>query len=400
MIKRVEINYRGVFQKTLARKIGGDIVMIASRMGRVGFSNGRYSDAPERNGIPSKYFTFISPDLQEEELEAECGAKLDIDVADVSIVLDDTLVKGAESWAWYGIHALNEKVQEGGTMVVVSHRSPENLLQFLAGKPYKWNLSVYDGDPSFSGMWVFKDDLTYERTLGAVAAADAGIISIEAVEAHLKAKYPKEALRAEAARKAYDEVLENRKVVSAGSGVEWNHKIPMLPKWHEFGDGAAIPAVKRGFALGPGGQSRNLQFQRGTTKTQRPVVRFDLCTKCSLCWLECPDESFDPTPDGLYDVNYPYCVGCGKCAEVCPVKECIVMMDELNFEDDASPWEAYRKDPAGYVSWAEEHKVGGRYTHPFITGRGFEVVQGESIPMGGKRAANKKAAKIDPGGKQ
>src|SRR5215475_10307652 len=74
MIKRVEVNYRGIFQKNLGKKIGSDIVMIASRMGQTAFSNGRYSDAPERNGIPCKYFAFVSPDLAEEELEAECGA--------------------------------------------------------------------------------------------------------------------------------------------------------------------------------------------------------------------------------------------------------------------------------------------------------------------------------------
>ena len=59
MIKRVEVQYRGIFQKNLGKYIGGDIVMIASRMGRVAFSNGRYSDAPERNGIPCKYFAFV-----------------------------------------------------------------------------------------------------------------------------------------------------------------------------------------------------------------------------------------------------------------------------------------------------------------------------------------------------
>ena len=79
MIKRVEVNYRGIFQKNLGKKIGSDIVMIASRMGQKAFSNGRYSDSPERNGIPCKYFAFVSPDLAEEELEAECGAKLEID---------------------------------------------------------------------------------------------------------------------------------------------------------------------------------------------------------------------------------------------------------------------------------------------------------------------------------
>ena len=78
MIKRVEVNYRGIFQKNLGKKIGSDIVMSASRMGQRAFSNGRYSDSPERNGIPCKYFAFVSPDLAEEELEAECGAKLEI----------------------------------------------------------------------------------------------------------------------------------------------------------------------------------------------------------------------------------------------------------------------------------------------------------------------------------
>ena len=61
MIKRVEVNYRGIFQKNLGKKIGSDIVMIASRMGQKAFSNGRYSDSPERNGIPCKYFAFVSP---------------------------------------------------------------------------------------------------------------------------------------------------------------------------------------------------------------------------------------------------------------------------------------------------------------------------------------------------
>ena len=98
-------------------------------------------------------------------------------------------------------------------------------------------------------------------------------------------------------------------------------------------------------------------FKRGTTKTQRPAVRFDLCTKCTLCWVECPDECFDPTTDGYYDIEYQYCVGCGKCAEVCPVKECIVMVDELQFEDDHSPWEHWKKDSKEYITWVEGKKA-------------------------------------------
>lgn len=392
MIKRVEIQYRGIFQKNLARKIGGDIVMIATRMGRVGFSNGRYSDSPERNGIPCKYFAFVSPDLPEEELEAECGAKLDIDQADVSVVLDDTMVKGVEPWGWAGIRPINERVQEGGTMVVVSRRDQASLMRFIAKKPYNWKLATYQGDSSLSGMWVNKDDLTYERTLGAIAAADSGVISIEAVESFLHERFPNDPKRAEAARKAYDEIQETTKQIAPNMGVEWKHKIPVLPKWNEFNEGAAVKAVARGSKLGTGGQSRNTQFLRGTTKSQRPVIRFDLCTKCTLCWLECPDECFDLTPEGYYDVAYQYCVGCGKCADVCPVKECIVMIDDMEFDNDDSPWLAYQKDREGYVKAMEEakNKPNARYIHPYVTGQGLQFVTGEQVPLDGKRGSSKR----------
>jgi pyruvate ferredoxin oxidoreductase delta subunit len=121
----------------------------------------------------------------------------------------------------------------------------------------------------------------------------------------------------------------------------------------------------------------------------RPVVRFDLCTKCTLCWLECPDECFDPTSDGLYDIDYEYCVGCGKCAEICPVKECIVMVDELKFEDNSSPWEFHTRDAQGYITWAEEKKGQERVVYPFVTGTGLEVVPGETVPVGKKLSAKR-----------
>jgi pyruvate ferredoxin oxidoreductase delta subunit len=388
MIKRIEINYRGIFQKNLAKRIGSDIVIIASRMGRVGFSNGRYSDSPERNGIPCKYFAFVSPDLPEEELEAECGAKLDIDEANISVVLDDTMVKGVEPWGWHGVRPINEKVVEGGALLVVSRKEPQDLLKFIGKKPYNYNLAPLEGDASLAGLWVYKDDLTYERILGAIAALDPQIISLAAVQDYLWQKTQEEH-RVRAANEAYEAVQNRLHRVTPSDGIEWPHEVPVLPKWNQFGEGVAVSAVKRGFEIGPRGQSRNPQFKRGTTKTMRPVVRFDLCTKCTLCWLECPDECFDPTSDGLYDIDYEYCVGCGKCAEVCPVKECIVMVDELKFEDNSSPWEFHTRDPQGYITWAEEKKGRERVVYPFVTGTGMEVVPGESVPVGKKLSAKR-----------
>lgn len=379
MIKRVEINYRGIFQKNLAKRIGGDIVLIASRMGKVAFSNGRYSDSPERNGIPCKYFAFVSPDLAEEELEAECGAKLDIDEANVSVVLDDTMVKGVEPWGWHGLRPINEKINGDGCMVVVTRHGQSELLQFVGKKPFDYRITTIEGDANLAGLWVAKDDLTHERVLGAIAAADSDIISIDAVAAYLLAK-TKDEKRAQAARDAYESALENVNPVTPAHGIEWTHTVPVLPKWHEFREGVVVEAPVRHFEMGPRGQSRNPNFKRGTTKTLRPVVRFDLCIGCTLCWLDCPDECFDPVEGKLYDVNYEYCVGCGKCAVICPVPECIVMVDELKFTNNDSPWEHYQRDPQGYIAWAEEKKGRDRYAYSHVTGTGFEV-RDSSIPL-------------------
>jgi pyruvate ferredoxin oxidoreductase delta subunit len=382
MIKRVEVNYRGIFQKNLGKYIGSDIVMIATRMGKVAFSNGRYSDSPERNGIPCKYFAFVSPDLAEEELEAECGAKLDIDEADVSVVLDDTMVKGVEPWGWHGVRSINEKVREKGCLLVVTRHDPAQLLQFVGKKPYPYRLATLEGDASLAGLWVFKDDLTRERVLGAIAAVDPGTIVIDAVEGYLRDKGADGARRAAAAREAYEATLRNIHIVNPDQGIDWPHPLPVLPKWHEFEDlGVVVPAVKRSFEIGPRGQARNEMFKRGTTKTHRPIVRFDLCIKCTLCWLDCPDACFDPTDDGLYDVNYEVCVGCHKCADVCPVPECIVMVDELKATDDKSPWQRYKKDPVEYTAWAEKMKGKDRLHYPHVTGTGMEVREGKEVPL-------------------
>src|SRR5262249_15490529 len=241
---------------------------------------------------------------------------------------------------------------------------------------------------NLAGLWVNKDDLTRERVLGAIAGLDPDLISIEAVEGYLQDR-TKDPARAQAARQAHDEVRCSVNVVKAGEGRRWPHQNPELPKWNGFEEGAVVRAVPRHFEIGPNGQSRNEQFQRFTTRTERPVVRFDLCTKCQLCWYDCPDECFDPTPDGLYDVNYNYCVGCGRCAQVCPVKECIVMVDELRFDDHASPWEHYQRDKDNYIAWAEEKKAAGRVIFPFVTGTGRIPGQGEVVPEGQKIAVKK-----------
>ena len=373
--KRAEINYRGIFQKTLAYRLSEDLVYISHIEGKTSFANGRYSDDPQRNGIPCANFAYFSPTMNEEDLEAEASVKMDIDEAELVIVLDDTMFKGLEPWGGYGIRPINHKVMEGSTILVVSRRDPKELAKEMEKKPFNYKLAVLPGDASFAGLWYYKDDMSDVRFLGAIARVAPEIISLKTTLDYIKEKYKSEK-KVDAARKAHDEVIFYD--VTPKDGIEWPYPKPKLPGWKNFEEGIVVRGAPSKFEYGPRGLGRNPDFKRGTSKTQRPVVRFDICTKCTLCWYDCPDEVFDVTKEGYYDPNYEYCTGCGRCAEICPVDDCIVMVDELKFDNNDSPYLMYQKDPEGYTKMIEEKKGKERLIPSPVTGKGDHVVKVES----------------------
>lgn len=58
--------------------------------------------------------------------------------------------------------------------------------------------------------------------------------------------------------------------------------------------------------------------QTGTWRVLRPVVHFERCTKCRLCFFYCVENTIDLEPNMFPKVDYQYCKGCGVCAQVCP----------------------------------------------------------------------------------
>src|SRR5579871_359976 len=162
----IEVIYRGVFQKTLAKNITRDIVLAAHNEGKLGLSFGRYGDAPERNGIPAKSFAIVAND--EQTLEAGM-AQYEPKQVDLTVVLDDTLCKGVESWAWYGLQPVHRALKPGHTLIVVSLQDAGALLQTIHRRKEAYKLGILKGATSFSGMWVYKDDHTDVRVLGAIA---------------------------------------------------------------------------------------------------------------------------------------------------------------------------------------------------------------------------------------
>src|SRR5271169_341804 len=196
----VEVIYRGVFQKTLAKNITRDIVLAAHNEGKLGISFGRYGDAPERNGIPAKSFAIVAND--EQELEAGM-AQYEPKQVDVTVVLDDTLCKGTESWAWYGLQPVHHALKPGRTLIVVSLENAPALLQKIHRREQPYKLGIVKGIASFSGMWVYKDDHTDVRILGAVAKALPELFSLKSVEQFINEKL-KNPLKVTSARTAFE----------------------------------------------------------------------------------------------------------------------------------------------------------------------------------------------------
>jgi pyruvate ferredoxin oxidoreductase delta subunit len=346
MTGSVEVVYRGIFQKHLGQRITRGIVLAARREGKTGISFGRYGDSPERNGIPAKSFAVVAD--TEEELEAHL-ARYEPSNNDVTVAVDDTLCKGVESWAWYGLQPINKLTRPGGTVLVTSMQTPDDLLNDCHRKDAEWHLAVIKGAASFSGLWVFKDDHTDVRVLGAIARIAPHVIKPESVEAVIRQEWGDE-LKVASAKKAAARMIT--RPVHPGEGNPEEPYTFSLLKWWEMREGLAIPAIPvrqevEGWEGGyrPG---RNPTFKKYATRTMRPVVDFDTCTKCTICWMQCPDSCFDITPTGHYDANLEACCGCGVCEAVCPVTDCITMVNEQAFDNNASQFEAHQKDPAAY----------------------------------------------------
>ena len=296
----VEIVYRGIYQKTLAKNISRAIVLAAHAEGKPGISFGRYGDSPERNGIPAKSFAIVATD----DMTLEEGmAKYEPKEVDVSIALDDTLCKGVESWAWYGLQPINRLTKPNGALIVTSREQPEALIAMCHRKDAPYNLAIVKGIPSFSGLWVYKDDHTDVRILGAIAKVLPELFSLDTLK-KLIATDMKSELKATSAARSYERLTTV--TVRPEQGNPEEPYAFELPKWHEMREGIAIPCIAPGHqmndsqthAAGGYQPARNPTFKKFSTRTMRPVVNFDTCIKCTLCWLQCPDSCFDVTPEG------------------------------------------------------------------------------------------------------
>ena len=289
---------------------------------------------------------------------------------DVTICVDDALCKGVESWGWYGLQPINAVTKPGGTLIVTSVQATDDLVNHIHRKDVPFNLTVVKGGASFSGLWVYKNDGTDARCLGAALKVCPDICSMGSLEEAIRENIGGDD-HVEAARASYEDTRPTE--IKPGEG---NAEAPFTFEkldWETMRPGVVINAVggHNSFGDSDGGYvpGRNEYFKKWSTRTMRPVLDFDKCTKCTLCWVACPDTVFDVTPDGYYDANMEACCGCGVCEAICPVPECITMVNEVVFDERDSQYVMWNKDKENYGKYVSEKLSKGKVEnrHP-ITG--------------------------------
>lgn len=55
----------------------------------------------------------------------------------------------------------------------------------------------------------------------------------------------------------------------------------------------------------------------GTWRNLRPVIDYEKCIYCGICWKFCPEPAIKIIDDKPV-IDYDFCKGCMMCAEECP----------------------------------------------------------------------------------
>jgi pyruvate ferredoxin oxidoreductase gamma subunit len=284
---------------------GGHGVKTAGRIvGTAAFLAGhQVQDSPvygaERRGAAVTAFTRISDTpIRERGL---------IDSPDLIVIADETLLNDRGAAVLAG--------QESASVVFVNAASSDGMVEKYGIKP-----TLVTFDVTALTLETLGKASALSAGLAGAAARLTGLISveqlIEAVREELTQLHATQGLieqNVTIAMRVFGELggwalLPDRssKTTDGQEYTSSTHAIQYVP-----------PIIGTASILAPGNAA---QRNTGTWRVERPEIDRDVCSRCQLCVLGCPDGAMSLDEHGFPVIDYDHCKGCMICAQLCPLK--------------------------------------------------------------------------------
>lgn len=110
------------------------------------------------------------------------------------------------------------------------------------------------------------------------------------------------------AKKVFDSI-QHENILNAGTKSVGESNM-YEPKYHE-------PVVSTCTITATG---NSLLRERWQWSSYKPIIDYDGCTKCMICYVYCPDSAYTIDKNGYPVIDYGACKGCDICQTECPVK--------------------------------------------------------------------------------
>jgi Pyruvate/2-oxoacid:ferredoxin oxidoreductase gamma subunit len=154
----VTIWARGVTQDMEGRHLSLLLAQAAAKDGKYTQAWDNYADLPDRVGVPLRKYTRISDE------EIEMRYEYENKKPNVSIVMDDTIVKGID---------VLRGMPKGGVLVVNSKRSADEILALIPNKDLLKSLIIVDATGIAGGSGL--ESLDFMGSEGGVEAVAIGV---------------------------------------------------------------------------------------------------------------------------------------------------------------------------------------------------------------------------------
>ena len=261
----------------------------------------------ERRGAPLTAYTRIS--------DGTIFERGIISSPDIVIIADDSLIEDPMADPLNGA--------DTNTIIIINTNRPHDISEGLAARD-----RVLLIDATEISMSVIGKGSAISAAMGAAACRVTGLINKATVEKAVVKELTSIGISSEEIIRKNVEVagtcfdsLPSFEIITRAETSQLLTKTIVLPY--------EAPAISTPNVIASG---NIIERKTGKWRTFRPVINYDKCNHCWICFVWCPDGVISLDDKEFPHIDYDHCKGCLICYEECPIKAITVERESSSNE--------------------------------------------------------------------